>query len=393
MNPIPPPTRAHALEHLTNFLPRAADYAFTRNFDRPGHPHVSRLSPHLRCRLLTEAEVCQAVLSRHSFQAAEKFLQEVCWRTYWKGWLEMRPHLWTQTQLQTRTLLQSPPDGLQAATRGATGIDCFDHWTRELLHTGYLHNHARMWYASIWIFTLRLPWQLGADFFYRHLLDADPASNTLGWRWVAGIQTPGKHYLARAENIRKYTDNRFDPRGLLNETASPLPPDPPPPRQPLPESDPLPDPCDRKRRGLLLHGDDLSPETALPSDLPLVGAAGGLLTDFPAAPLPRAFLNDAFNDAARRIETRFNCPFTPLPPETRLPALLDWIHTHRLDELLVLRPPAGPWQDDLATLNLPIPVRHLIRPWDHQLHPHATAGFFRFKQTALKPGPLTTLCG
>jgi deoxyribodipyrimidine photo-lyase len=58
-----------------------------------------------------------------------------------------------------------------------------------------------MWFASIWIFTLRLPWPLGAAFFQAHLQDHDAASNTLSWRWVAGIQTPGKHYLARAENI------------------------------------------------------------------------------------------------------------------------------------------------------------------------------------------------
>jgi deoxyribodipyrimidine photo-lyase len=65
---------------------------------------------------------------------------------------------------------------------------------QELVETGYLHNHARMWFASIWIFTLRLPWELGADFFLRHLLDGDAASNTLSWRWVAGLHTKGKHY-------------------------------------------------------------------------------------------------------------------------------------------------------------------------------------------------------
>ncbi len=94
---------------------------------------------------------------------------------------------------------------------GSTGIDCFDHWAQELADTGYLHNHARMWFASIWIFTLELPWQLGADFFLTRLLDADPAANTLSWRWVAGLHTPGKHYLARASNIEKFTLGRFNP--------------------------------------------------------------------------------------------------------------------------------------------------------------------------------------
>ena len=74
-----------------------------------------------------------------------------------------------------------------------------------------------MWFASIWIFTLRLPWALGADFFLRHLIDADAASNTLSWRWGAGLQTVGKTYLARTENIARYTNGRFAPRGLAHD--------------------------------------------------------------------------------------------------------------------------------------------------------------------------------
>ena len=59
----------------------------------------------------------------------------------------------------------------------------------NLKEDGYLLNHVRMWFASIWIFTFNLPWQLGANFFMENLLDGDPASNTLSWRWVAGLQT------------------------------------------------------------------------------------------------------------------------------------------------------------------------------------------------------------
>ena len=77
-----------------------------------------------------------------------------------------------------------------------TGIKCFEHWKEELLDTGYLHNHSRMWFASIWIFTLGYSWQSGANFFKNNLLDYCPASNTLGWRWVAGLQTIGKPYIA-----------------------------------------------------------------------------------------------------------------------------------------------------------------------------------------------------
>jgi len=77
-----------------------------------------------------------------------------------------------------------------------------------------------MWFASIWIFTLDLPWELGAEFFLKHLYDGDSASNTLGWRWVAGIQTPGKHYLASEWNIKKFTNNRYE-KIKLNEGGKP----------------------------------------------------------------------------------------------------------------------------------------------------------------------------
>ena len=226
--PHHPPTREEALRRLSAFVPKAGrDYASKRNYDLPGHPHVSVLSPYIRHRLVTEEEVLRAILGRHSLAAAEKSVQEVLWRTYWKGWLELRPTVWADYRRSLKAALDrvQTEGGLrrdwEAACKGETGLDAFDHWARELTTTGYMHNHARMWFASIWIFTLRLPWELGADFFLRHLLDGDPASNTLSWRWVAGLQTPGKHYLARPDNIATYTEGRFRPTGL-DVTAAPL---------------------------------------------------------------------------------------------------------------------------------------------------------------------------
>ena len=204
------PSREAALAALSEFVPRAGrTYAEGRNFDHgPGRRDaVSQLSPYLRHRLITEEDVLRAVLDRHTPDAASRFVTEVFWRTYWKGWLEMRPSVWTAyrgglgqawNDVQTQSGLRGR---WEDACAGETGIDCFDAWARELAETGYLHNHARMWFASIWIFTLGLPWELGADFFLRHLLDGDPASNTLSWRWVGGLQTRGKHYVATAENI------------------------------------------------------------------------------------------------------------------------------------------------------------------------------------------------
>ena len=74
-----------------------------------------------------------------------------------------------------------------------------------------------MWFASIWIHTLELQWELGADFFLKHLLDGDPASNTLSWRWVAGKHTKGKMYIADENNIKKFTLDRFKPQNKLNQ--------------------------------------------------------------------------------------------------------------------------------------------------------------------------------
>ena len=211
-------TRARALELLADFLPRAGrDYQNNRNLDRgrDGHSFVSRLSPYIRHRILSEEELISNVLTSHSRSAAFKFIQEIFWRTYWKGWLEHRPAVWDRFEVEVQSefakLKQVPVKNkiFEQAIGGSTEIAIFNSWVNELKETGYLHNHARMWFASIWIFTLRLPWQLGADFFYNHLLDGDPASNTLGWRWVAGLQTAGKTYLATESNIRKNAAQRL----------------------------------------------------------------------------------------------------------------------------------------------------------------------------------------
>ena len=196
-----------------------ADYARLRNFDLGHHGNVSTLSPYIRHRVMTEEAVLREALSNAPYSRIEKFVQEVFWRTYWKGWLQMRPSVWADYRQETSNQ-DFKNKGYLFAIEGKTGIDCFDFWVQELIKTGYLHNHARMWFASIWIFTLKLPWVLGADFFYRHLLDGDAASNTLSWRWVAGLQTVGKTYLARPDNIEKFTNGRLSPQGLSQEAPA-----------------------------------------------------------------------------------------------------------------------------------------------------------------------------
>ena len=218
-------SRAKALNQLNNFVENnLGEYSKLRNFDfgPEKRSNISCLSPYITHGIINEQEVIQKALSKFSFSKNEKFIQEVLWRTYWKGWLELRPNVWTDYLIELNQIKNELKDNKDyiAAIEGKTKVDCFNEWVKELKENNYLHNHTRMWFASIWIFTLELPWQLGAEFFMQHLYDGDAASNTLGWRWVAGVQTQGKHYLASEWNIKKFTYNRFQ-NVKLNENAPP----------------------------------------------------------------------------------------------------------------------------------------------------------------------------
>ena len=219
------PSRTFAEELMNVFIENnLVNYSKLRNFDYgpDKRSNVSCLSPYVTHGVISEVELIKKSLNKYSFAKNEKFIQEIMWRTFWKGWMELRPDVWTDylSELnQIRDKYKNDQD-YKKAVEGRTEIQCFNEWVGELKENNYLHNHARMWFASIWIFTLELPWQLGAEFFMQHLYDGDPASNTLGWRWVAGIQTQGKNYLASEWNIKKFTDNRFK-NIKLKENASP----------------------------------------------------------------------------------------------------------------------------------------------------------------------------
>ncbi len=218
-------SRAKAIEKLNHFIENnLTDYSKLRNFDLGpgGRYNVSCLSPYITHGIVNEKEIIKRSLDKFSFAKNEKFIQEVLWRTYWKGWLELRPNVWNDYLIDLKKIKEDFKDNKEYlnAIEGKTNIECFNYWVNELKENNYLHNHTRMWFASIWIFTLELPWQLGAEFFMQHLYDGDAASNTLGWRWVAGIQTQGKHYLASEWNIKKFTNNRFQ-NIKLNENAPP----------------------------------------------------------------------------------------------------------------------------------------------------------------------------
>jgi deoxyribodipyrimidine photo-lyase len=376
-----PASRAAALTRLAAFAPRmGAAYAAGRNSDPgPGRREdVSLLSPAVRHRLVTEAELVGAALAHHGAARAEKFIQEVFWRSYWKGWLELRPGIWDayRAEVSRDRAALATNGGLrkayETAVAGATGIACFDAWMAELRESGWLHNHVRMWVASIWIFTLRLPWTLGAELFLHHLLDGDAASNTLSWRWVAGIQTPGKHYVARAENIGRHTLGRFDPTGELDEAPLPLAAPPLPAPRALPRADALP-------AGpflLLLHEDDLHAESLLPPGAPVAGIGAIAVPErrgpTGCAPQVAAYVRQAVEDGLARAARHFGAPAAMLAPED----VARWAAGRP-----VVTPcaPVGWTAEALQGLGVtPLRIR---REWDEACWPLATKGFFPFRES------------
>ncbi|MDR9395711.1 MAG: FAD-binding domain-containing protein [Roseovarius sp.] len=390
----PEPTRAAGAHVLAAFAPRMGRrYANGRNFDRgPGaHRDVSMLSPYLRRRLVTEHETVAAALGAHGHENAEKFVQEVIWRGYFKGWLERRPQVWDSYRdglirdLATLDTDRRLRRDVERAEAGETGLACFDAWARELVDTGYLHNHARMWFASIWIFTLELPWRVGADFFYRHLLDGDPASNTLGWRWVAGLHTRGKPYKAQAWNITKFTDHRFAPRdtdlaegvqGLDHLEPEGLP-DVLPLRAPV-----RPDPD--APTALLLTEEDCRIEDFTPRSLDIRAAATLTASHLRS---PREVSDDVGDfEAGALADAAARAGVTTTPMRAGVPAdLARWADRAGARQIVTPYAPAGPLRDwlDQATPALEdagITLTEWRRDWDAAIWPHATAGFFKVKK-------------
>ena len=389
------PTRAAALARLAQFLPAAGRrYAETRNADdgprAEGRGNVSQLSPWLHAGLIGEAEVLEAVLAQHGPRAAEKFIAEVFWRIYFKGYLEQRPAIWDDYRkgrdgalaaLEANAALRK---GYTEAVEGRTGIAAFDVWAQELVATGYLHNHARMWFASIWIFTLKLDWRLGADFFLRHLMDGDAASNTLSWRWVAGLHTKGKHYLARADNIARYSTGR--PEGAL--AAPGLAGD---------EAQPLIEPQDYARQKLDLPrpvtaGDLDRPFAVLLHDeaahhLPLALPQRPALVIGAARPEARspgaignhaaAFAHGAIASGMAEAAAAFACPAVEWRAGEPLAPLLDAAGVERIALPYV---PAGWTRDALSPDLVPLAaagrVTTLLGDLDRATWPLAKAGFF-----------------
>jgi deoxyribodipyrimidine photo-lyase len=182
-------------------------YDVTRN---DGDGAVTRLSPYIHHGILSLNEVREAAIARCDEPTQiKKFLQELAWRDFWQRVLSKHPHwAWSDAEpYKTGFTSQDYADELPAdIATGHTGVACIDAFIQELLKTGYVHNHARMYLASYIIHFRRIKWQSGARWFLRHLLDGDLASNNLSWQWVASTFSQ-KPYVFNLENVHRYFGN------------------------------------------------------------------------------------------------------------------------------------------------------------------------------------------
>jgi deoxyribodipyrimidine photo-lyase len=357
---------------------------------------VSRLSPAIRHRLILESESAEAPLRRYAPSTIEKFTQEVYWRCYWKSWLSLRPQIWTQ-YLNEVTALQNDPAMETIRSRaarcegGESPIAIMNQFASELVSTGYLHNHARMWFAGWWIHIERLPWQLGADFFLRHLLDGDPASNTLSWRWVAGLQTPGKTYLPRRSNLEKYLPPYVlkthhqglelleNPQALILQAEErPTITRPTLPSTPSMQEDKI---------GIWIHEEDLfieqSPLASLHPKSIIATRDTATWTRLRYPKVKITWLETAIDDGAKRANNAFGVEVEFSADSSVAEALLRWAREHQLQQIAAMRPEIGPLHDQLenlqaALLNAGIELILFDRPEDLGLRSLATGGFFGF---------------
>lgn len=405
------PTRQAGQTRLSQFAPDAgALYGRTRNFDDgyetggegtgEWRKNVSQLSPWLHAGLLSETEVIRASLAHNSPDDAESFVSEVFWRVYFKGYLEQRPSVWASycegrdAAIAAARSNAGLAKAYAEATQGRTGIAAFDHWARELVQTGYLHNHARMWFASIWVFTLKLDWQLGADFFLRHLVDGDAASNTLSWRWVAGLHTKGKTYLARPDNIARYTerhpDGPLEAEGLATHA------------EPLEEQTEHARAMPELRAGepgaqayaLLLHDEAASHVPLALSTAPsliIAAARPEARSPLELGEHAKGFAAQAVTQGADAAAQEFGCPVAHWNTEQPLAKILGESGPSEsgpsgsgIKHLAAGYLPTG-WTrdalwDELAPMEASGTLTQLVSELDRATWPHAKAGFFRVKK-------------
>ncbi len=209
------------IERINKINP--AQYGKTRNFIDGA---VTYLSPYISRGVISVKQVQEAVLSKGYPPAAiEKFLQELAWREYFQRVWQAKGDLLFQDLKQTQADV-SHHQMIQAVVEAETGINAIDKSIREFYETGYMHNHVRMYVASIVCNIGKAHWSAPAQWMCYHLLDGDLASNTCSWQWVAGAFSSKKYYCNQ-ENINRHTDshqqNTFLDSPVENLDKGPIP--------------------------------------------------------------------------------------------------------------------------------------------------------------------------
>ena len=200
-------SRQDALEKFQSFNPTL--YAKTRNFL---NGQISRLSAHIKYGIITNKELYEYIRDKYNFVESEKFIQELAWRDFWRSYAYHHPdQLWKdveeyKTGFLTREYADNLPEDIISA---ATPTQIINVFIEQLISTGYLHNHARMYLASYIVHFRKVKWQAGAKFFMSHLLDGDIASNNFSWQWIASTFA-GKPYIFNLENVHKYCHRSID---------------------------------------------------------------------------------------------------------------------------------------------------------------------------------------
>ena len=187
----------------------AKRYAKSRNHLKGA---VTGLSPYIRHGVLTLAEVRDSIFARiRNRDEGGKLINELGWRDFWQRmWLDLGDGIHDdQEPFKTGHDAGAYARELPADVRdGTTGLACMDGFRDELVTTGWLHNHARMWMAAWLVHWRRVHWRAGADWFLEHLLDGDPASNHLSWQWVASSFSHKPYFFNRG-NLERYSDGHY----------------------------------------------------------------------------------------------------------------------------------------------------------------------------------------
>ncbi|MDJ0895103.1 MAG: deoxyribodipyrimidine photo-lyase [Alphaproteobacteria bacterium] len=212
------PGEEAALARLDAFLDEALG-GYDDERDRPDHTGTSRLSPHLHFGEISPRTVWHRTLAHvarvgdHLTGDAMSFLRELAWRDFSYNLLHHFPDLPERNLKSNFDAFPWAEDdaGLKAWQKGRTGYPIVDAGMRELWHTGWMHNRVRMITASFLIKDLLLPWQVGEAWFWDTLVDADLASNSASWQWVAGSGADAAPYFRIFNPVLQ--GQKFDPDG------------------------------------------------------------------------------------------------------------------------------------------------------------------------------------